>query len=61
MSSIGVPVDLLKRVVSTFEEWYAQDQGEYLGDAKARALAHREVAVVRDIDALLVEKGTEHG
>ena len=60
MGKIEVPVDLLKRVVSTFEEWYAQDQGDYLGDTQARAMAHQEVAVVRDIDALLAEKGTEH-
>ena len=60
MDSIEVQIELLKRVVSTFEEWYAQDQGDYLGDAQARAMAHQEVAVVRDIDALLAEKGTEH-
>jgi len=52
VDSIEVQIELLKRVVSTFEEWYAQDQGDYLGDAQARAMAHQEVAVVRDIDAL---------
>ncbi len=50
---------LLRRVVATIEEWYAQDQAEYMGDAQAREAAHREVAVLREIDAVLGV--TEHG
>jgi len=44
---------LCRRAVWTIEEWYAQDQGDVIGDQTAREAAHREVAVVRDIDAAL--------
>ena len=48
-------LEALMRARDTMIEWYRQDQRDVIGDEQAVKAAHREVASVREINAIIAK------